>query len=42
MVGYQSRGSVGRALADGAKEVRVAGLKVKVQVQAKTPASGEC
>ena len=34
MVGYQSRGSVGRALADGAKEVRIAGLKV--QVQAKT------
>jgi metallo-beta-lactamase family protein len=31
MVGYQSRGSVGRALADGAKEVRVAGMKVKVQ-----------
>ena len=31
MVGYQSRGSVGRALCDGAKEVRIAGLKVKVQ-----------
>jgi metallo-beta-lactamase family protein len=31
MVGYQSRGSVGRALADGAKEVRVAGRKVQVR-----------
>ena len=31
MVGYQSRGSVGRALCDGAREVRIAGLKVKVQ-----------
>jgi metallo-beta-lactamase family protein len=30
MVGYQSRGSVGRALADGAKEVRIAGRKVPV------------
>jgi metallo-beta-lactamase family protein len=33
MVGYQSRGSVGRALADGAKEVRIAGRKVKVQAK---------
>ena len=33
MVGYQSRGSVGRALADGAKEVRIAGQKVKVQAK---------
>src|SRR5262245_41351960 len=31
MVGYQSRGSVGRALADGAREVKVAGQKVQVQ-----------
>ena len=31
MVGYQSRGSVGRALADGAKEVRIAGRKVQVK-----------
>jgi metallo-beta-lactamase family protein len=31
MVGYQSRGSVGRALADGAREVRIAGQKVQVQ-----------
>ena len=33
MVGYQSRGSVGRALADGAKEVRIAGQKVNVQAK---------
>ena len=33
MVGYQSRGSVGRALADGAKEVRIRGQKVKVQAK---------
>lgn len=33
MVGYQSRGSVGRALLDGAKEVRIAGWKVKVQAK---------
>jgi metallo-beta-lactamase family protein len=33
MVGYQSRGSVGRALADGAKEVRIAGRKVPVQAK---------
>ena len=33
MVGYQSRGSVGRALADGAKDVTIAGQKVKVQAK---------
>ena len=33
MVGYQSRGSVGRALADGAKEVRIAGLRVSVRAR---------
>jgi len=33
MVGYQSRGSVGRALVDGAKEVRIAGRKVPVQAR---------
>jgi metallo-beta-lactamase family protein len=33
MVGYQSRGSVGRALADGAKEVKVAGMRVRVQAK---------
>jgi metallo-beta-lactamase family protein len=30
MVGFQSRGSLGRALADGAKEVRIAGRKIPV------------
>jgi metallo-beta-lactamase family protein len=33
MVGYQSRGSVGRALADGAREVRIAGRRVPVQAK---------
>jgi metallo-beta-lactamase family protein len=33
MVGYQSRGSVGRALLDGAKEVRVAGHRVQVRAR---------
>jgi metallo-beta-lactamase family protein len=33
MVGYQSRGSVGRALADGAKEVRIAGRTIGVQAK---------
>jgi metallo-beta-lactamase family protein len=33
MVGYQSRGSVGRALAEGAKEVKIAGQRVKVQAK---------
>jgi metallo-beta-lactamase family protein len=33
MVGYQSRGSVGRALAEGAKEVKIAGQKVSVQAK---------
>jgi metallo-beta-lactamase family protein len=33
MVGYQSRGSVGRALADGAREVRIAGRKVQVRAR---------
>jgi metallo-beta-lactamase family protein len=38
MVGYQSRGSVGRALADGASSVRIAGRLV--QVRAKTHVFG--
>jgi metallo-beta-lactamase family protein len=33
MVGYQSRGSVGRALIDGAKEVRIAGQRVQVRAR---------
>jgi metallo-beta-lactamase family protein len=33
MVGYQSRGSVGRALVDGAREVRIAGRKINVQAR---------
>jgi len=33
MVGYQGRGSVGRALVDGAKEVKVAGQKVQVRAR---------
>ena len=33
MVGYQSRGSVGRALADGAKDVKIAGQKVTVRAR---------
>jgi metallo-beta-lactamase family protein len=33
MVGYQSRGSVGRALADGAKEVRITGRTVPVRAR---------
>lgn len=33
MVGYQSRGSVGRALADGAKTVRIAGVPVRVRAK---------
>jgi metallo-beta-lactamase family protein len=31
MVGYQSRGSVGRGLADGAKEVKIQGRKIPVR-----------
>jgi metallo-beta-lactamase family protein len=33
MVGYQSRGSVGRQLYDGAKEVKIAGQKVQVRAR---------
>jgi metallo-beta-lactamase family protein len=33
MVGYQSRGCVGRALLDGAKEVRLAGRQVQVRAR---------
>jgi len=33
MVGYQSRGSIGRALVDGARDVRIAGQKVRVRAR---------
>jgi metallo-beta-lactamase family protein len=33
MVGYQGRGSIGRAIVDGAKEVKVAGQKVQVRAR---------
>jgi metallo-beta-lactamase family protein len=33
MVGYQSRGSVGRALLDGARQVKIAGLRVDVRAK---------
>ena len=33
MVGYQSRGSVGRALVDGATDVKVAGMRVPVRAR---------
>ena len=33
MVGYQSRGSVGRELVDGAREIRIAGQTVQVQAR---------
>lgn len=37
MVGYQSRGSVGRAVPDGAKEVKIAGQKVQVRARTHVP-----
>jgi metallo-beta-lactamase family protein len=33
MVGYQSRGSVGRALLDGARQVKIAGVRVDVRAK---------
>ena len=33
MVGYQSRGSLGRELVDGAREIRIAGQTIPVQAK---------